>query len=104
MTAKTLRKHFPTLTAKQAAFILAPLEERDRHVDGVDGVLDRFSDTMGFFGVESIQGNNWVPYYLDIALLYVNTGDSYGLTLCYDVDKGRFFAGSWGGFVERMGL
>lgn len=58
-------------------------------------------ELLGTFGVERIDDpDNDVMG--DYELSYLNTGDSYADTLCYNA--GRFFVGSWGDFVERKGL
>jgi hypothetical protein len=55
-----------------------------------------FNDAMGMHGVGIAQGRG-------CALIYANTGDTYGTTLVV-VKQGpqRFaYVGSWGDFVER---
>ncbi len=55
------------------------------------------------FGVEAIHDEcYWVnSYWLNTVLLYVNTGDTYDRTLCYDVIDDSFFLGSWGDWWEE---
>jgi len=57
---------------------------------------ERFSD-LGTFGVE---GMVFAGQFSD-GLSYLNTGDSYDLTILFDSRRERFFIGSWGDFVER---
>ena len=54
-------------------------------------------------GVEAIHDEcYWVnSYWLNTVLLYVNTGDTYDRTLCYDVIDDSFFLGSWGDWWEE---
>lgn len=55
----------------------------------------RFCD-LGTFGVEHIaQGRGWNSPAID----YLNSGDSYGLTVLYV--RGQFRVGDWGYYVER---
>lgn len=55
-------------------------------------------------GVEAIQAEGeWVDsYYGDIVATYLNTGDSYALTVVLDSDTGEFLLTSWGDYVEGM--
>jgi len=54
-------------------------------------------------GVEAIRDEcYWVDgYWGNTVLLYVNTGDTYDKTLCYDVIDDSFFLGSWGDWWEQ---
>lgn len=61
-----------------------------------DKALDQANRELDAHGVEAIWGEGIFP-----ALLYVNRGDTYDTTLCYDSAEGRFFVGSWGGWVEQ---
>jgi hypothetical protein len=51
---------------------------------GVEYIADRRDDQHDVYGIE-----------------YVNMGDSYIPTLCYDRDRDRIFISSWGDIVER---
>lgn len=54
----------------------------------------------------------WYPYDVDslgtdtgiAKLLYINRGDTYINTICYDVWKRKFFVGSWGEWYEDYEL
>ena len=54
----------------------------------------------GFFGVETstLTIGKRDPH--EEYLSYLNTGDSYGLTICHW--RGRFILSSWGDIVERF--
>ena len=59
-------------------------------------VVEQWFPDLGTFGVESIhQGSNQRSPAID----YLNTGDSYELTIMYI--RGRFRIGCWGDIVER---
>lgn len=66
----------------------------------VDRVLDEANKALDGFGVEAIEMGWHGHYYLSIALLYVNLGDTYQNTVLYDTEEGRFEVGSWGNWVE----
>jgi hypothetical protein len=50
---------------------------------------------LGTFGVE---GFCWST---QSGVSYLNTGDTYGLTILFRSDSERFWVGTWGDFVER---
>lgn len=59
-------------------------------------VVEQWFPDLGTFGVENIhEGRNKKSPAID----YLNTGDSYEMTLMYI--RGRFRVGSWGDIVER---
>ena len=59
-------------------------------------VVENARPDLGTFGVEHIdRGSNRRSPAID----YLNTGDTYGLTLLYV--NGRFRVGTWGDIVER---
>jgi len=51
---------------------------------GIEYIADRRDDQHDSYGIE-----------------YINMGDSYIPTLCYDRDKDRIFISSWGDIVEK---
>ena len=69
----------------------------------VDTVLDDVNDALQGHGIESIEGTWHDRYYQNIVALYVNMGDTYNGTILYDTTKNRFYATSWGDWVERNG-
>lgn len=56
----------------------------------------RFPD-LGTFGVE---GSCFKDSYTS-GLSYLNSGDTYEVTILFRSDRERFWVGSWGDFVER---
>ena len=56
-------------------------------------------------GVESIRSHAAsAPYYVDIAALYVNMGDSYATTVVYETNENRWhWPTTLGDFVEQHG-
>jgi hypothetical protein len=71
-----------------------------------EDAMKRADELLSGYGVESIRDERrWVSHFWqDTALLYVNMGDTYDDTLCYDTYKKEFFVGSWGDFVEEKGI
>lgn len=66
-------------------------------------VLHAIDCIMDTYGVEALgecsdDGRQGPPFE------YMNTGDSYVLTLVYDRIKDKLFISSWGDVVEREGL
>ena len=58
---------------------------------------------LGGYGVEAAEGDEWVDsYYREHGLMYVNKGDTYSATVCFDADQQEFFVGSWGSWVEAQ--
>lgn len=54
----------------------------------------------GYFGTEGI---DLEPYgYYNHCLSYLNSGDTYDITVLFDSRKERFFISSWGNIVERL--
>lgn len=98
------RLHYCRKAASYARRILAKLleqwEYRNCHRsfairDALLATEAKFCD-LGTFGVEHIErGNNQ----RSPAIRYLNTGDSYGLTVM--VIRRRFVVGCWGDVVER---
>ena len=66
-----------------------------------DSILSAVSDFIGGYGIEAISGDDWVSYYLDIAALYVNVGETYACTVLYEVRTGRFLVTSYGDWIEN---
>lgn len=69
----------------------------------IDATMQLANQLMKGHGVEAVQSEYiWVgSYWHNTGLLYVNKGDTYDMTLCYDTEKRYFFVGSWGDWVER---
>ena len=63
-----------------------------------ENILEHVSDLLGGYGVESydvVQGVKWPDY------SYVNSGDSYGLTLVYSRKRGQYLVTDIGTIAER---
>lgn len=70
--------------------------------DKVDFILEYFNTLLNGHGIEFIRnGKMWSRYYHDMALLYVNTGDTYSTTFAYDVRQEKFIVTSWGDWFEN---
>lgn len=59
-------------------------------------IIDRL---VNGFGVETIRSSNDTCFYF-YGISYVNTGDTYTTTLCYDHGKRKWLLRSWGDIVE----
>lgn len=83
----------------------AKLDKLVRGASGMREVQDAMEDANDLIqghGVEGIMGTNDRGLQTAV-LLYVNMGDTYDGTLCYDVPKKQFFVGDWGSWVEKYG-
>ena len=91
------------ITKAQAEAWRAKAHVADNH-PRIDAALELMNKFLGASGVEAIRGSgaHVDRYYYDIVALYVNTGDTYSMTLLYDTDKDKFEVTSWGGWVEAM--
>ena len=68
-----------------------------------DRILQRVDQILECHGVEPIRSeDHWDGCWGDIVALYVNTGETYDLTLIYDTRSGDFLVESWGDWVEKM--
>lgn len=110
-TAKTIKKWLgeeigkDKLTPKQVEKLLQDSFTKDSDVQSygrrIEAVLKTYDELVGNFGLESIASNNsWVHFWLDTVLVYSNTGDTYDITLTYDVRQDKFKFQSWGSFAE----
>lgn len=59
----------------------------------------RFED-LGTFGIEGFIFDRDNPR--GGGLSYLNTGETYELTLCFNSDSARFLISSWGDIAERL--
>jgi hypothetical protein len=67
----------------------------------VDSQMKVINSILEGYGVESIRGRTWDNYFTDSCALYVNMGDTYALTIIYDVPKQKFVVTTWGQWVEK---
>lgn len=66
-------------------------------------IMRRVDQILECHGVEPIRSEDrWTSYWGEIIALYVNTGDTYCLTLIYDTRSCEFLVESWGDWVEKM--
>lgn len=63
-------------------------------------MLDKVNAFLGACGVEYLDSNDGV-YNEDTGVHYVNMGDTYIPTLCYDALTDRIFVSCWGDIVEK---
>ena len=78
----------------------------DRMIDSsdfsTDDVLEIVNALTNNHGVVSLTGEGvWINhFYGNIIALYVNTGETYDMTLVYDTENNEFLLTSWGDFFE----
>jgi len=98
-------KKYLKLKKQDATMLKSYISGVDRRAPGIhpDTALNFANKVMNGYGVEAVRDENiWVDnYWHNTGLLYVNMGDTYKTTLCYDTDKGTFFIGSWGDWAEK---
>lgn len=88
------------LELSQAKKLVSMMQSAQRGKE-VDAVLDYADKLLEGHGVEAIRGENITDgYYGDIVALYVNMGDTYNATILFDVDRHKFYATSYGDWVE----
>lgn len=75
-------------------FLWRMSEEAKRGV----AVLEYANKLLDEHGVEAVQQG------MRALLNYVNVGDPYGATLCFDFASEELFVGSWGGWLEEYEL
>ncbi len=67
----------------------------------VDESFKGLSKLLDGHGSEVIRCSaQWERYWLDIALQYVNMGDTYTQTVVFDVGAYSFRVGTWGDWLE----
>ena len=105
-SVKTIMTRLEEPIRNQAELSPKQTAERIRHFmmdDDVDFALERINTLLGGYGVEAIRDHDFSRYYGDIGLLYVNMGDTYTPTVCYDTRKEKWLVCSWGDIVEKDG-
>jgi hypothetical protein len=73
------------------------LLENDR--DPYD-IMNDISDLLGLYGVEGVSVPDDGSYPPLFHIYYINTGETYETTLCYDQHQG-FMVTSWGNWFEE---
>ena len=63
-------------------------------------LLSKVNNFLGACGVEYLEPENYSQHE-DNGVYYVNMGDTYISTLCYDAKYDRIFISCWGDIVER---
>lgn len=82
-----------------SAEIRKTMQDSHSHKE-IDEALEYFNKMFCGYGIEAVFGKYVDGYYLTVNLLYVNLGDTYIPTICYDTKEERFHICSWGDFVE----
>lgn len=66
-----------------------------------ENILEHVSDLLGFHGIEAYSREEWFKW-PDYS--FVNSGDTYTLTLVYSRKRGQFFVCDIGSIIEREEL
>ena len=66
-----------------------------------ENILEHASDLLGFYGIEAYSPGEWFkcPDYS-----FINSGDTYSLTLVYSRKRGQFLVSDIGSIIEREEL
>jgi len=72
---------------------------RDKKADRIRIALEIMDKAWGSCGVEYLRAKNDV--YCEQGIDYLNTGDTYIATICYDWARGCWRCCSWGDLVEN---
>jgi hypothetical protein len=80
------------------AIAVRKIMEKEHYFPG--RMLRRVNNFLGLHGKEYIASRQ-DDMFNALGISYVNTGDSYANTLCYDHKSGRIFISSWGDIVEN---
>jgi hypothetical protein len=108
-TLKDLIEAFPKIDKSKLKELVEVLsapdalaENDDEYLKAVDEAMEKANEILDGHGVEAAQGegSNLGKYWRDTILVYVNLGDTYDTTICYDPDEEEFIVGSWGDFIE----
>ena len=105
-SGKEILEAFPKLGESRANELSELMKKALKDVDNddaIDEVLETANTALDGHGVEAIQAEDGYKvddYWRDTILLYVNLGETYETTICYDTEADEFFIGSWGDFVE----
>ena len=69
----------------------------------IDDILDLLNTMLSGYGVESISSEKIYvdKYWMSTVLLYINFGDTYNKSVCYDTREDLLFVGSWGDWAEN---
>jgi hypothetical protein len=77
------------------------LVKRPGSDNSADRTMEKINKLIGGFGVEAIRSEEaWDRFWTDIVAICVNMGDTYDLTVVYDVDEGKCIITTWGDWVE----
>lgn len=78
------------------------LGDHDPYRPYVEYQMEAVDKLLGTCGVEAIESPDasWGRFWMDIVAVYANTGDSYGGTILYDVERRTFYATTWADWIE----
>ena len=106
LTIKALRECFEELDFQTARGLVYTLKDAEggsfgrvtRAALAVEQALNQANE-FAYFGVEplSLADDSY-----ETVAFYLNTGDQYACTLCYDWRKGKFYLMDWESFVQML--
>lgn len=77
--------------------------DADPYRNHASQVMDAINHLLDCHGVAAItHESQWDRYWGDVVALYCNTGDAYGGTILFDVERGTFYATTWADWVETQ--
>jgi hypothetical protein len=83
---------------REDAIAIRKIMEKERYFPG--RMLSKVNNFLGGCGKEYIQSKQ-DDFSESKGITYINMGDTYIPTLCYDHSSGRIFISCWGDIVER---
>jgi hypothetical protein len=83
---------------REDAIAIRKIMEKERYFPG--RMLSKANNFLGGCGKEYIQSKQDTMH-KSKGITYINMGDTYVSTLCYDHSSGRIFISCWGDIVER---
>ena len=95
-----LRKQ-AVFSPKRAAVLIRAYMMAADNARRIDDAMNEINKILDGYGIEALTDNEWDTYYCNVGVLYVNMGDTYIPTVCYDTRKGQWLISSWGDIVER---
>ena len=88
------------LTLEQARELRALMKGAANTKDAIEPIMERARELIRGFDLQVLWGGRTYWPRLE----YVNMGETYAATICYDRAKDEFFVGSWGDEVEAHPL
>lgn len=86
----------------EATQVLKLVNKKWEDTEGSEAALSEINNIIRGHGVEAVRSEDtWDSYYMDIVGLYVNTGDTYKLTVVYDIPRDKLLITDLGTWIEK---